>query len=86
MGIKTIQLNYFTVHDLRRTGATLLSESGYPSDYIEVALNHSKGGMKQVYQRSQFIEQRKKMLQDWADRLDALIKPELLPYDKEFII
>lgn len=80
------KMDYFTVHELRRTGATLLSEMSYPRDYIEVALNHSKGGMKQVYQRSQFIEQRKEMLQNWADTLDKLINLELLPYDKQFII
>ncbi len=78
--------DYFTIHDLRRTGATILSERGYPSDYIEAALNHSKGGIKQIYQRSKFIEQRKEMLQKWADILDSLITPELLPYDKTFII
>lgn len=77
---------YFTVHDLRRTGATVLGELGYPSDYIEVALNHSKVGMKQIYQRSKYLEQRKEMLQKWADILDSLIKPELHPYDKHFII
>ncbi|WP_158649420.1 tyrosine-type recombinase/integrase [Aquella oligotrophica] len=70
--------SYVTVHDLRRTGATHLGELGYPSDYIEVALNHSKGGIKQVYQRSQFIEQRKEMLQRWADILDSLIDQEIL--------
>ncbi len=73
---------YFTIHDLRRTGATHLGELGYPSDYIEVALNHTKGGIKQVYQRSQFIEQRKEMLQKWANKLDSLISQELLPYGK----
>jgi len=78
--------DYVTVHDLRRTGATHLGELGYPSDYIEVALNHSKGGIKQVYQRSQFIEQRKEMLQRWADVLDSVINPELLPYSREFYI
>src|SRR6185437_14131448 len=61
--------NFFTIHDLRRTGATLLGELGYPSDYIEVALNHSKLGMKQVYQRSKYLEQRKEMLQNWANIL-----------------
>jgi integrase len=78
---------YFTIHDLRRTGATQLGEMGYPSDYIEVALNHGKAGIKQVYQRSQYIDQRKEMLQVWADKLDELIGDDkLLPYGKRFII
>jgi integrase len=77
---------YFTVHDLRRTSTTHLSEMGNPSDYIEVALNHKKPGIKQVYQRSTFIKQRKEMIQEWADKLDSLIKPDLLPYNKDFYI
>lgn len=78
--------NYVTVHDLRRTGATHLGELGYPSDYIEVALNHSKGAIKQVYQRSQFIEQRKEMLQRWADILDELIDRELLQLNNSVVV
>ena len=77
---------YFTIHDLRRTGATHLGEMGYPSDYIEVALNHTKGGIKKVYQRSQYIDQRREMLQKWADKLDELIGADLLPYGKKFVI
>ena len=67
-------------------GPTLLSEMSYPSDYIEMALNHSKGGMKEVYQRSKFLTQRKEMLQTWANTLDELIAPDLLPYDQSFIL
>jgi integrase len=78
---------YFVIHDLRRTGATLLGEMGYPSDYIEVALNHTKGGIKQVYQRSQYLDKRKEMMQDWANKLDSLIgDSSLLPYGKNFVI
>lgn len=77
---------YFTIHDLRRTGATHLGEMGYPSDYIEVALNHTKGGIKQVYQRSQYLDQRREMLQKWADKVDELIGADLLPYGKKFVI
>lgn len=73
---------YFTIHDFRRTATTRLGEMDYPSDYIEIALNHRRAGIKEVYHRSQFISQRKEMLQHWADKLDSLIGEELLPYDK----
>ena len=72
---------YFTIHDLRRTGTTHLSEMEYDSDYIEVALNHKKTGIKKVYHRSKHINTRKKMLQVWADEIYRLIGKELLPYD-----
>ncbi|MBP9742294.1 MAG: site-specific integrase [Burkholderiales bacterium] len=80
------QIEDFVVHDLRRTGATNLGELGYPMEVIEAALNHTKTGILKVYHRTQYIEQRDKMLADWANKIDALIRPELLPYDKYFPI
>lgn len=86
MMFKDNNSQYFTVHDLRRTGATHLGEMEYPSDYIEMALNHTKAGIKKVYQRSQYLTQRKEMLQHWANVIDGLIGEELLPYGKKFLI
>lgn len=61
---------HFTIHDLRRTAATLLSEAGYPPDVIEKALNHTIKGVRGVYNRAEYGEQRKAMLQAWADMVD----------------
>ena len=76
----------YTVHDLRRSGATHLSDIGYSSDCIEMALNHAKPGMVRVYQRSVMMEQRQEMLQTWADKIDELINPELSLYEKAIAI
>ena len=61
---------HFTIHDLRRTAATLLSEAGYPADVIEKALNHTIKGVRGVYNRAEYGEQRREMLQAWADMVD----------------
>jgi integrase len=63
----------FTIHDLRRTGSTRLHELGYSSDVIEKALNHTIGGIRGVYNRAQFADQRKQMLQAWADQVASWI-------------
>jgi integrase len=63
---------HFTVHDLRRTGATRLSEMGYNPDWIEKALNHKLRGVRGIYNRAEYGPQRRKMLQEWADSLDSL--------------
>jgi integrase len=63
----------FTVHDLRRTASTLLHEQGWASDVVEKALNHTIGGVRGVYNRAEYAEQRKAMLQQWADTVDAAI-------------
>jgi integrase len=62
----------FTPHDLRRTGSTLLHEMGYSSDVVEKSLNHTIGGIRGVYNKAEYAEQRKEMLQKWADYVDDL--------------
>ena len=62
----------FTIHDMRRTGSTLLHEKGFPSDVIEKALNHTIGGVRGIYNRAQYSDQRRKMLQFWADYVEGL--------------
>jgi integrase len=67
-----IGMQEFTVHDLRRTAATLLSENDYQADVIEKALNHTMKGVRGVYNRAQYRDQRRRMLQDWADKVEDL--------------
>jgi integrase len=68
-----VKINHFTVHDLRRTAATNLSEQGYAPDVIEKALNHKIKGVWGIYNnRAQYAEPRREMAQVWADWLDEL--------------
>lgn len=62
----------FTIHDLRRTASTLLHENGWPSDVVEKALNHTMGGVRGIYNRAQYADQRREMLQFWADYIESL--------------
>ena len=62
----------FTIHDMRRTGSTLLHEKGFPSDVIEKSLNHTIGGVRGVYNKAQYSDQRRKMLQFWGDYVEGL--------------
>jgi integrase len=70
-------LDKFGPHDLRRTASTLLHEAGYNSDWIEKCLAHEQRGVRAVYNKAEYREQRKAMLQDWADMIDewALKRP-----------
>ncbi len=62
----------FTVHDLRRTGSTLLNELGFNRDWIEKALAHEDSRLSRgVYNKAEYEPQRRHMLQDWADIVDA---------------
>jgi integrase len=68
----TFEIPPFTIHDLRRTSSTLLHEQGFTSDVIEKALNHQIKGVRGVYNRAEYAEQRRRMLQFWADYVEAL--------------
>lgn len=63
----------FTIHDLRRTASTLLHENGWASDVVEKALNHTIGGVRGVYNRAEYADQRREMLQFWADLIEGLV-------------
>ncbi|MBX9269265.1 tyrosine-type recombinase/integrase [Chromobacterium violaceum] len=60
----------FGPHDLRRTASTLLHEAGYNTDWIEKCLAHEQRGVRAVYNKAEYREQRTSMLQDWANMID----------------
>jgi integrase len=80
-----LPLGPFTVHDLRRTGSTLLNELGFNRDWIEKALAHEDSrSSRGVYNKAEYEAQRRHMLQEWANMLDAWVegrkyKPVIVP-------
>ncbi len=80
-----LPIESFTVHDLRRTGSTILNELGFNSDWIEKCLAHEDGrSSRGIYNKAEYAEQRRHMLQEWADMVDAWVAgkshtPVLLP-------
>jgi integrase len=63
----------FTIHDMRRTASTRLNENGWNSDVVEKALNHTIGGVRGVYNRAEYADPRREMLQFWADTIEKLV-------------
>jgi integrase len=84
-----LPLGPFTVHDLRRTGSTLLNELGFNRDWIEKALAHEDSrSSRGVYNKAEYEAQRRHMLQEWANMLDAWVegrkyKPVIVPPSME---
>ncbi|KEZ94903.1 integrase [Xanthomonas vasicola pv. vasculorum NCPPB 895] len=74
-----LSLGKFGPHDLRRTASTLLHEAGYNTDWIEKCLAHEQKGVRAVYNKAEYRDQRRAMLQDWADMIDewTIRKPRL---------
>lgn len=62
-----------TAHGLRTTASTILHEQGFNSDVIERQLAHAeRNKVKAAYCRAEFLPERRKMMQAWADYLDRL--------------
>ena len=64
---------FMTSHGFRHTASTLLNEMGYTADAIELQLAHiNKDRIRSTYNKAQLMNERIKMMQEWADYLDML--------------
>lgn len=63
----------WTPHDLRRTGATEMTELGVLPDVVERCLNHTEEKkIKRIYQRAQYEEPMREAWRLWGERLELL--------------
>lgn len=64
-----------TVHGFRRVASTILNEAGFNSDWIERQLAHDEDDeVRAAYNAAEWLADRRRMLQWWADYLDDLRK------------
>lgn len=60
-----------TGHGIRATISTALNELGYPKVWVDSQLSHADPNrISATYNHAEYVEQRRVMMQDWADRLD----------------
>ena len=53
--------------------STLLNEKGFNRDWIERQLAHVEGNsVRAAYNYAEYLPERRKMMQQWADYLDEL--------------
>jgi integrase len=62
-------------HGFRSMASTLLNELGWNRDAIERQLAHAeRNSVRAAYNYAEFMPERRKMIQAWADYLDSLKK------------
>lgn len=71
------RLGYFaevhTVHGFRHSASTMLNEMGWSPDAIERQLSHGDPNkIRGTYNHAQYLEERRTMVQAWADYLDGI--------------
>ena len=65
-----------TAHGFRAMASTLLNELGFRGDVIEAQLAHTGGDkIRAIYNRAEYMKERRRLMQAWADYLDEMDKP-----------
>ena len=60
-------------HGFRSMASTMLNELGYNADWIERQLAHvPRNLIRGIYNRAEYLLERRRMMQEWADYLDGL--------------
>lgn len=61
------------LHDLRRTGRTLLSRAGVEPDHAERCMGHIVGGVRGVYDRYEFVEEKRAAFVKLGQLVDRIV-------------
>jgi Arm DNA-binding domain/Phage integrase family len=70
---------WWTIHDLRRTARTLMTQAGVDPDHAERALGHTIGGVRGVYDRHAYRKEKRAAFEALAARVKATVsaKPKI---------
>ena len=66
----------WTLHDLRRTARSLMSRAGVPSDHAERCLGHVIGGVRGVYDRHEYYDEKRRAFEALAAQVQRIIDPQ----------
>jgi integrase len=73
---KAAPLPNWTLHDLRRTGRSLMSRAGVAPDHAERALGHVIPGIRGTYDLHEFRDEKRWALEALATQLDRILNPQ----------
>jgi integrase len=66
----------WVAHDLRRTSRSLLSRAGVQSDIAEQCLGHVIGGVRGVYDRHKYLEEKRLAFEKLATVIAGIVDPQ----------
>jgi integrase len=70
-----VALERWTIHDLRRTARSLMTRAGVSPDHAERALGHVIGGVRGVYDRHGYFEEKQRAFEALAAQIERVLKP-----------
>ena len=65
-------VDHFTPHDLRRTVATFMAQTGEMDEVIDAVLNHAKQGVIKVYNQYRYDKEKQTALESWERKLKSI--------------
>jgi integrase len=74
-GEKAPTLPDFVNHDIRRTVRTRLSALRIGEEVREAVLAHVRPGIKGVYDKHQYLDEKREALELWNARLRSIVEP-----------
>jgi integrase len=66
----------YTLHDLRRTARSLMSRAGVNADIAERCLGHVIGGVRGIYDRHEYFEEKKRAFELLAGQIERIVNPQ----------
>jgi integrase len=63
----------WTLHDLRRTARSLMSRAKVPADHAERVLGHVIGGVRETYDRYEYLDEKRDALEKLAALVDIIL-------------
>jgi len=78
LGDKAAPIPHWILHDLRRTAATGMARLNIPPHVVDKVLNHVSGtirGVAAVYNRFEYLEERRAALEAWGRYVCNLVSP-----------
>ena len=63
------------LHDLRRTARSLMSRAKVPTDHAERALGHVMGGVRETYDRYEYLDEKKAAFEALAGVVELILNP-----------
>jgi len=79
-------VNGWRLHDLRRTCVSGMAALGVPPHVADKILNHQSGtisGVAAVYQRHEFMTERKEALMLWGSHVRSILAPVLVAAESQ---
>jgi hypothetical protein len=69
-------IDRWTVHDLRRTARSVMTQAAVPPDHAERALGHVIGGVRGVYDRHGYREEKRQAFEALAAHVERVLNPQ----------